>query len=315
MIKISLIPFLIFSLISVTSNAQDPYSPDTVYFKASGSYSDDTIFVPQTDPPWDISVDVMVRTDNGVAGVSIPLKDNCYDETTMPTYLDPMKNDPDSVTPNAYTGTAMENFSIKALNLYGTTTPTPPNFLIGAVTFTDSFGVDGVMTDYLLAHFTFTVNAVGCICLDTISTFQPGGATPGLTTPSPVTYVPQFQAKCFVISQSVDVPEKEKSFEPEKFQLFPNYPNPFNPTTTIPFHVSCKGQGASCKTPIPTTLVIYNILGQKVRILVDEPQKPGRYEVTWDGKDEDGNQLSSGVYFYKLKTKDFVQSKKMLLIR
>lgn len=313
MIKISLIPFLVFSLIPLTLNAQDPGSPDTIYFKASGSYSDDTIFVPQTDPPWDIYVDVMVRTDNGVAGVSIPLKDTCYDDLTMPTYLDPMKNDPDSVTPNAYTGTAVENFGIISLNLYGTSTPTPPNFLVGAVDLTDFFGVDGVMTQYFLAHLTFTVNELGCICLDTISAFQPGGATPGLTTRSPVTYVPQFQAKCFVISQWVDVPEEEKSSHPEKFQLFPNYPNPFNPITTIPFTVHSKQK--TVNRPIPTTLVIYNILGQKVRTLVDEPKKPGEYEVVWDGKDEEGNQLSSGVYFYKLKTKDFVQSKKMLLIR
>ncbi len=314
MIKISLIPFLIFSLISVTSNAQDPYSPDTVYFKASGSYSDDTIFVPQTDPPWDISVDVMVRTDNGVAGVSLPLYDACYDAATMPTFLDPMKNDPDSTTPHAFTGclTDIPGWN-NVLNLYGTTTPTPPNFLVAVVHYTDSFGAPGPMTTYQLAHLTFTVNALGCICLDTIPVFWPGGLTPAITTPSATNYIPIFKFKCFVISQSVNVPEKEKSFDPEKFQLFPNYPNPFNPTTTIPFTVHSKQK--TVNRPIHITLAIYNILGQKVRTLVDEPKKPGEYEVVWDGKDEQGSQLSSGVYLYKLKTKDFVQSKKMLLIR
>ncbi len=54
--------------------------------------------------------------------------------------------------------------------------------------------------------------------------------------------------------------------------------------------------------PIRTTLKIYNILGQLVRTLVDEEKLPGRYEVVWDGKDDRGKEVTSGVYFYRLET-------------
>jgi hypothetical protein len=112
-----------------------------------------------------------------------------------------------------------------------------------------------------------------------------------------------------------DVPMETKDDLVEKFSLSQNFPNPFNPATTIPFTVIYKGQGAGGKSPIHTTLSIYNILGQKVRILVDEEKLPGEYKVIWDGKDETGEDVASGMYFYKLKSGDFSQSKKMLLLR
>ena len=62
-------------------------------------------------------------------------------------------------------------------------------------------------------------------------------------------------------------------------------------------------------------LSIYNIVGQRVRILVDEYQQSGANEVVWDGKDEDGKQVSSGIYFYKIKTPEYSDTKKMLLLR
>jgi flagellar hook assembly protein FlgD len=67
--------------------------------------------------------------------------------------------------------------------------------------------------------------------------------------------------------------------------------------------------------PVPTTLTIYNILGQRVRTLLDEDKLPGEYKVIWDGRDEFGKDVASGIYFYKLKSGDFSQVKKMLLLR
>ena len=68
-------------------------------------------------------------------------------------------------------------------------------------------------------------------------------------------------------------------------------------------------------SPTPTSLEIYNILGQGVRRLVDEFKEPGMYTVRWDGKDDFRNNVGSGVYFYQLKTGDFLETKRMLLLK
>jgi hypothetical protein len=100
---------------------------------------------------------------------------------------------------------------------------------------------------------------------------------------------------------------------PEGFSLGRNYPNPFNPSTTIPFRVKSLEFGVG--RPVHTTLKIYNILGQLVRTLVDEDKLPGRYNIVWDGKDNSGKDVGSGIYFYQLKTKDYTETKKMVLLR
>jgi len=110
-----------------------------------------------------------------------------------------------------------------------------------------------------------------------------------------------------------DVGDEQNAGLPNRFELAQNYPNPFNPTTTIPFKA---GSGEHiARSPIHTTLIIYNILGQKVRMLVDEERLPGNYSVIWDGKDYSGKEVTSGIYFYQLKTKDFTDTKKMVLLR
>ncbi len=98
---------------------------------------------------------------------------------------------------------------------------------------------------------------------------------------------------------------------PRTFELSQNRPNPFNPTTTIQFMVGSSEFGK----PVHTTLIIYNILGQKVKTLVDEERSPGSYEVTWDGKNETGLEVGSGIYFYQLKTRDYTKTMKMALLR
>ena len=107
---------------------------------------------------------------------------------------------------------------------------------------------------------------------------------------------------------SVDLEEDQR---PLAFALFQNYPNPFNPATAIRFKV----QGSRFKIPIHTTLKIYNILGQRVRALVGEPKSAGSYEVIWDGKDDKGQDVASGIYFYQLIAGDYKETKKMTLIR
>jgi hypothetical protein len=89
--------------------------------------------------------------------------------------------------------------------------------------------------------------------------------------------------------------------------LSQNYPNPFNPQTTINFTV---------KEQANVSLRIYNVAGQLVRTLVDETKAPGvAHTVVWDGRNNAGSSVSSGVYFYKLVTKSFTQTKKMVLLK
>ena len=82
---------------------------------------------------------------------------------------------------------------------------------------------------------------------------------------------------------------------PSAFELGSNYPNPFNPQTTIQYAIPGQTGGA-----VPVTLRIYNLQGQLVRTLVDEQKSPGRYHAIWDGKNGAGARVSSGVYVYTL---------------
>lgn len=100
---------------------------------------------------------------------------------------------------------------------------------------------------------------------------------------------------------------KNEVLIPEAFTLEQNYPNPFNPTTSIQYSV------VSDQSPPHVTLKIYNVLGQEVKTLVDEIQRTGQYTVTWDGRDDLGNMVSSGIYFYRIKANRFTATKTMVL--
>ena len=93
---------------------------------------------------------------------------------------------------------------------------------------------------------------------------------------------------------------------PTAYALNQNYPNPFNPTTTIKF---------ALPEATNVSLDIYNVLGQKVRTLVSEPLAANNYEIEWDGQNDAGSNVASGIYFYKLQTDTFVNTKKMILSR
>jgi spore germination protein YaaH len=92
------------------------------------------------------------------------------------------------------------------------------------------------------------------------------------------------------------------------FHLNQNYPNPFNPSTRISFHLDNK-------TPTQTRLVIFDILGRNIKTLINEALGFGEYEVSWDGKNEAGMPVTSGVYIYQLKSGEQNLSKKMYLLR
>ncbi|MFQ5650041.1 MAG: FG-GAP-like repeat-containing protein [bacterium] len=93
---------------------------------------------------------------------------------------------------------------------------------------------------------------------------------------------------------------------PLQFGLQQNYPNPFNPETTILYQVSQRGR---------VRLDLFNLLGQKVRTLIDGMQSPGQHAVTWDGRDDSGKPVASGVYLYRLRAENMMAARKLALIR
>jgi len=98
----------------------------------------------------------------------------------------------------------------------------------------------------------------------------------------------------------------EEHYKPKNFHLYQNFPNPFNPTTTIKYSVYESGN---------VQLRIYNELGELVRTLINEWKPAGDYFVQWDGKDEKGNTLPSGRYFYELQSENFRSVKKIVFIK
>lgn len=100
--------------------------------------------------------------------------------------------------------------------------------------------------------------------------------------------------------------EYDGSVIPVEFELFANYPNPFNPETTIKYALPAKS---------PVFLSIFTMLGQRVATLVNEPQEPGTYSVRWNGVDEQGGKVSSGMYLYQLTTRGTSLTRKMILLK
>ncbi len=95
---------------------------------------------------------------------------------------------------------------------------------------------------------------------------------------------------------------------PMATELIGNFPNPFNPSTTISFTLFNGHTGI-------TELDIYNLKGQKVKTLVQSILQTGNHEIIWNGTDDDQKSVSSGIYFYKLKTKDYEKINKMILLK
>ena len=103
-----------------------------------------------------------------------------------------------------------------------------------------------------------------------------------------------------------DVSELPSGQLPERFSLSQNYPNPFNPTTSFEFNLPAKSE---------VKIEVFNIIGQNVATLLDKEMAAGSYKVEWDGKDNNGTDVSTGIYLYRLSTNHYVSTKKMMLIK
>jgi len=97
------------------------------------------------------------------------------------------------------------------------------------------------------------------------------------------------------------IDEKNKLVYPSKFELFQNYPNPFNPSTTIKYALAKSEH---------VIITVYNTLGQKIESLLDKPMPTGHYQINFNGQD-----LPSGVYYYRMEAGEYIQTYKMLLVK
>jgi len=111
--------------------------------------------------------------------------------------------------------------------------------------------------------------------------------------------------KILEFSSLVAIGEEDLSI-PKTFDISQNYPNPFNPTTNIKYQLP---------EAADVSLVIYNILGQKVRTLVNNRVNAGFHTVEWDGRNDAGVKISTGVYIYRFQAADFIKTKKMVLMK
>jgi hypothetical protein len=154
-------------------------------------------------------------------------------------------------------------------------------------------------------HFRATIDEGMGICSEgstviasspTERNFQIGGQDEGLNTSEGP---PAKDSDIKNTSGNITTPPKE-------FELYTNFPNPFNPATTIKY---------ALKEDTKVSLIIYNMLGQEVRNLVDESQTAGLREVVWDSKNDMGQQVASGVYIYRIVAGSYIQTRRMVLLK
>ena len=109
-----------------------------------------------------------------------------------------------------------------------------------------------------------------------------------------------------IYNENTLINEPQTEQIPSKFSLKQNYPNPFNAQTTIQYQISEPGK---------VSLKIFDILGKRVRTLVNIEKSAGYYSVTWDSKNDNGSAVTSGIYIYELKSQNFCQRKKLILVK
>jgi glycosidase len=181
--------------------------------------------------------------------------------------------------------------SIKKINLIHATMDAYiiGNFGVTQLTANQSFTRTGWWYDY------FSGDSVNVTSLTENITLEPGDFRIYTTTKLPTP-----EAGILLDVEQID------DLIPVEFTLEQNYPNPFNPSTIIRY---------SIVSPSLVSLKIFDVLGREVNTLVNKEQVNGVYEVNWNGDDALGNKVSTGVYFYRIDAGDFVQTKKMMLIK
>ena len=109
-----------------------------------------------------------------------------------------------------------------------------------------------------------------------------------------------------IVVKSTGIEDENQAETPKKYSLNQNFPNPFNSSTRISFYLPKSGN---------VKLEVYNILGQKIRTLLEKVEQPGPKTLFWDGTDDRGLNVPTGIYFYRLTAQDFVDTKKMVYLK
>src|SRR4030065_2252653 len=246
----------------------------------------DTLFVSSSS----CNVAVWGYHDEGLGGRSIPLK---YKNPQTDVTLDSVRFHPD-----------MNAVSLKDSirdDAAGTITLLLVSFGIipaGVDTFATLYFTTGPTWDPSVHNPIDTFTLISGQCLNYV-----------YTSASPQSIIPHYDPPGSFGRGCTDVKEDNRfpsTLRPNSFVLSQNYPNPFNTETVITFALPRSGN---------VKIEIFNILGQKVRELVDEKVTAGYKKVIWDGKDNRGKTVASGVYFYRVKADNFVDVKKMTLLK
>lgn len=260
--------------------AQDPGVPDTCRV--------DTLqFVPASSQ---VILNVNVWNDEELGAFTIPL--------TFPDTLSTLDVVCDSVS---FVGTRAASAPLKT---DATSIDNPKHRLnLYAVWFGTGLTAGSGLVAKLYFSTGASWNPALKVPVDTTQWPASGGSTSGISfvdVTGSVSWVPVFH------KGALDVKEVSTPTKPTVFSLAQNFPNPFNPKTMIRFALPKDSW---------VKLEVYNILGQKVKTLVDENLTAGVKEVEWDGKDNKGLEVASGIYFYKIKADDFSDVKKMVMLK
>ena len=162
-------------------------------------------------------------------------------------------------------------------------------------------GVDAQGPRLVLLVFDVTPDASGVVALGRL-TFDSSGAV----TADDLVVSYESVASYSAVIESVADRRGSGLVVPPKTELAQNIPNPFNPRTTIRYTLARDSR---------VRLTVFNVAGRLVQTLVENHQLPGEYTVVWDGKDENGLEVASGIYLYRLATNDFADTKKFMLLR
>jgi len=147
---------------------------------------------------------------------------------------------------------------------------------------------------------------LGCPIYDTSDDRMSGGMYGVFSFQQGYAGIPGYFDNITVNSLVSSVDDNSGTGLPEGFSLEQNYPNPFNPETRISYHLATSGF---------ISLKIYDLLGREIKTLISEDQASGSYTATWNGRDDSGNIVPSGIYLYTLNAGSIVESKKMILMK